>query len=55
MFQELEEENEQMNEDLKSMRFKNKQLQEAYDGLKKQLSKPEVPPVVCTQLNLSNM
>ena len=44
--QELEEENEQMNEDLKSLRLKYKTLQEEFNSLKKQLSKPEVPPMV---------
>ena len=48
LFQELEEENEHVNEDLRNMTLQHKRLQEAYDALKKQLSTPTTNPVVCT-------
>ena len=39
-FQELEEENDHMNDELRQLTSKNKRLQEAYDSLKKQLANP---------------
>ena len=38
--QELEEENDHMNDELRQLTSKNKRLQEAYDSLKEQLANP---------------
>lgn len=39
-FQELEEENEHMNDELRQLTAKNRRLQEAYDSIKEQLANP---------------